>query len=355
MIETDVAIIGAGVAGCIASIALTPGHRVLLIDKQAEPADRIGENLPAVARRILRRLDLLDCFEKQAHLQSQGMKSYWGSEQPRFLDQIRNPDGFGWFLDRRRFEILLRRTASGRGARALCPDRIAFCRYEKKRWHLRTESGKTIGANFVIDAGGRQSPFARQLGIKRQQLDNLIACWTTLPDRGESRLGVISAVDDGWWYSAPIPDNKRIIAFQTDADLVEGATKKSIEGLRCQAQKCLPIAQLFAAADDAGEIQAAATPSIRSANSSRLETVAGEGWAALGDAAISLDPLSSQGMYNAMASAMQLVELLQANYDPAEEYTAQIEKIWRSYRHHQKVYYQQERRWQQTPFWKRRH
>jgi flavin-dependent dehydrogenase len=102
------------------------------------------------------------------------------------------------------------------------------------------------------------------------------------------------------------------------------------------------------------------------ANSTRLEQVAGQQWAALGDAAISLDPLSSQGMFNAMASAMQLKELLVASDSLStpnsskeahfqKTYTQQINAIWDQYLYHKSIFYKAEMRWKGSPFWKRRH
>ena len=34
-----------------------------------------------------------------------------------------------------------------------------------------------------------------------------------------SGLTVVEAVEDGWWYTAPLPDGRRVLAFFTDADL----------------------------------------------------------------------------------------------------------------------------------------
>ncbi len=79
---------------------------------------------------------------------------------------------------------------------------------------------------------------------------------------------------------------------------------------------------------------------------------------ALGDAAISFDPLSSQGMFNAMASAMQLRDLIRQFKNPneiAEVYTAQIHKIWQHYLKHLNIFYLAETRWKTSEFWKRRH
>jgi len=34
-----------------------------------------------------------------------------------------------------------------------------------------------------------------------------------------SRLTAVEAVENGWWYTAPVPDDRRVLAFLTDADL----------------------------------------------------------------------------------------------------------------------------------------
>ncbi|MGJ8675264.1 MAG: FAD-dependent oxidoreductase, partial [Pseudoalteromonas sp.] len=43
--KNSVVIIGAGVAGCIAALALCDSYKVTLIDKSASPEERIGECL----------------------------------------------------------------------------------------------------------------------------------------------------------------------------------------------------------------------------------------------------------------------------------------------------------------------
>jgi len=92
------------------------------------------------------------------------------------------------------------------------------------------------------------------------------------------------------------------------------------------------------------------------ANSSKLTEVSGEHWAAIGDAALSFDPLSSQGMFNAMASAMQLSSLIKDhgfNSVTSTSYQAQTEQIWSHYLNHRNLFYRAETRWD-TPFWTRR-
>ncbi len=76
----------------------------------------------------------------------------------------------------------------------------------------------------------------------------------------------------------------------------------------------------------------------------------------LAPAAISFDPLSSQGIFNAMASAMQLRDLilnrgLKANL--SNIYSVQIDQIWTHYLKHRTLFYNSEKRWK-TAFWTRR-
>ena len=351
----DVAIIGAGVAGCIAAIALAPTHKVVLIDKQAEPPERIGECLPPAARRILQRLDLLAEFNKQPHISSQGMQSYWGSEHMQVTDHIRNPDGFGWHLNRQAFEVFLRESAAQRGVACLWPAKLISSIYKQDHWQIITDTTDRIDARFVIDAGGRQSPFAKQQGMQREHFDKLVACWATLPDKSQNRMGVIASSSIGWWYSAPLPNNTRVIALQTDSDLLDTDIKKDLAIFMQQAMSCPAMAQLLGDLDCSAKSNGTTYHGVTAANSTRLTQVAGQHWAALGDAAISLDPLSAQGMFNAMASAMQLADLIRSEKDIQAEYTRQIEQIWKYYLGHKNAYYCQEIRWRESPFWRRRH
>ncbi|WJG09882.1 NAD(P)/FAD-dependent oxidoreductase [Aliiglaciecola sp. LCG003] len=349
-VTADIAIVGAGVAGCIAAIALAPHFNVLLIDKDAQPPARIGECLPGVALRILKQLNIEEAFTQQTHLVSQGMESYWGSDYKQITDNITNPDGFGWYLNRPEFEVLLRKTALARGVNCMWQTKLIGSESCLQGWQLITDVAAPIRAKFVIDAGGRQSPFVRHRGIVRQQHDKLVSCWLTVPDQTEYRMGVIAASEKGWWYSAPIPGNKRVIAFQTDSDLLPPATRHDLAPLMEHANFCPEIAGLLAdKAADSIEYHGVTT-----ANSSRLVRGAGSNWAALGDSAVSFDPLSSQGMYNGMASAMQLAEILILKGMFDDHYQKQLDNIWHSYLQHKNLFYRAETRWKQREFWQRR-
>lgn len=374
-LETDILIIGGGIAGCIAAISLANTHGVVLIDKLKEPNERIGESLAPAAQRIMKQLDLLEGMEtstianEHLYLKNMGMQSFWGSEKVHIVDHLRNPDGFVQSLNRKAFESYLRASAIKKGVKCIWPAKLQNSNYEGNYWHISAKSGAEntrpenyhIKAKFIIDATGRQAHFAKSLNVKRQSIDTLIACWATMPNYLENTMSTISASENGWWYSAVVPNNKRIMAFQTDADLIDKNSIKELDFFIELAKENKQMAQILEKTKS--ELKFHGTVA---ANSTRLEEIVGQRWATLGDAAISFDPLSSQGMYNAMASAMQLTDLLiEMNFIHSnnaekekqfqEKYTRQIDQIWNSYLQHKKLFYSAEMRWKESSFWKRRH
>ena len=367
-IETDILIIGGGIAGCIAAISLIDTHTVTLIDKLEEPKERIGESLAPAAQRILKELQLLEplhAHQEQLYIQNLGMQSYWGSEQVHIVDHLRNPDGLGISLNRKEFEKFLRKSAVERGVQCIWPAKLQNSSLDNTTWNVGITSDihkvQHIQAKFIIDATGRQSHFARSQGVQRIHHDKLIACWVTVPATEENKMSTITASENGWWYSAVVPHHKRVIAFQTDADLIDRSTFKDVNSFLEFSKSNTQIATLLDRNRDEITFHG-----VVAANSTQLEKVTGQQWAAIGDAAISFDPLSSQGMFNAMANAMQLKELLVmstiVNHPDSiietqfqKMYTQQMEAVWEQYCYHKSTFYKAEMRWRDYPFWKRRH
>jgi flavin-dependent dehydrogenase len=368
--EVDIIIVGGGIAGCIAAISLSATHRVAVIDKLAAPIERIGECLAPAARRILKQLDLLnvlqDAFtQKKMQLQHIGTQSYWGSELCHVVDHLRNPDGFGWHLDRQAFESYLRETTVKRAVDCFWGVSLHHCEYKAAHWKITTQSVdkkmRHFSARFVIDASGRQSHFARKLGVERTHYDKLIAHWAVLTNAEENRMSTVSSDPLGWWYTAPLPNHKRVMAFQTDSDLMTKTALKNADSFIELAKNNKEMAGILL--KNTAAIQYHGTVS---ANSTRLNQVSGTQWVALGDAVMSFDPLSSQGMFNAMASAVQLTDLivktnliLQPNTENNTHfhhtYTKQMNQIWQHYQKHKRIFYGEEKRWSNATFWKRRH
>jgi flavin-dependent dehydrogenase len=87
--------------------------------------------------------------------------------------------------------------------------------------------------------------------------------------------------------------------------------------------------------------------------------VTGERWIAVGDAATTYDPLSSQGIFKALQSGIlasyAICDFFKGTPGGLEKYEALIKQEFDDYLATRADYYGQERRWQASPFWQRRH
>lgn len=357
--QADVLILGAGPAGASAALNLAPDCRVLLLDRLPTPAQRIGESLPPAARRLFADMGLWEEFLGQGHAPCHGNRSLWNGA-PAEQDFLRDPDGHGWHLDRARFESWLRSKAQERGAALLAPATITALSPVAGGWQvlLDTPSGvMQLQTRVVIDAGGRASALARRLGARRQRQDRLVCAWLYGREAGVGAtdgLSHIEAVPSGWWYSAALPDRRRVLALHTDADLPTARQLQQPGWLQTSALATPGLGALLQRvgflADDKVRIAAA--------HSSALQPGAGPGWFAVGDAALSFDPLSSQGLFNALYTGLAAAEAChrQLHGEPtaSADYRQELARIDGAYRQHLGFCYGQESRWPDEAFWRRR-
>jgi flavin-dependent dehydrogenase len=324
----------------------------VLLDRDAAPADRIGETLPAAARRLLGALGLWEGFLSDGHSLCHARRSVWGGGDPITLDAMCDPDGPGWRLDRRRFEGRLRAAAADRGALLLAPANADRVERAGEGW--RIAAGETeIEARLLIDASGRGARPLRAFAGAPVSADRLICAWLHAPLHEEAaEVTYTESAEDGWWYSAPLPDGRRLIAFHTDSDLARGggASFPLVE-------RALAAPDLAAAVADA-DLGKAGPLRLCAAHGARLAGAAGPGWLAIGDAAMSFDPLSSQGLFHALYTGMKggeaAARMLAGEDEAGPAFAASLEPVWEAYEFHRALYYGMERRWPEAPFWRRR-
>jgi flavin-dependent dehydrogenase len=343
----DVVIIGAGPAGSIAARTLArAGRTVAMVAPPASGSRQVGESLPGAARRVLADAGMLEVLERGPHRAHPGNRAAWGSAELHELDSLRDPYGPGVHLDRARFDADMR-AAAGVDEHV---GRLLACVREDGRWRLETD-GSALGGRMLIDASGRRCVVARALGVERQLDAPLVAVvqWFTRAHRDRDERTLIEAVEHGWFYTAPLPDQGRVVCFHALPDIARRALR-DVDFW----------AQLLDASVHVGPLLREAEPLTsrvgREACGATLVQHGGPGWLAIGDAAMSFDPLASQGLFHALTTGLVGARAVHAalDHDPAPglAYGRMLAEVRRRYLAAHRHYYEQERRWFEAPFWR---
>jgi flavin-dependent dehydrogenase len=333
----------------------------VVIERSDFEDTRIGETLPPAIKSLLGKLEVWKRFLRENHSLSFGIHSAWGRPGLYANDFIFNPYGVGWHVDRSRFDAMLAQAAENAGVHVLRRAQlISIQERAGNRWCVEVgAAGKQLEweSQFLIDATGRASTLARKLGASRRTCDHLIGVVAFFTpdsrDCASSHTTLVEAVEEGWWYSAFLPDGRIVVAYMTDADIYAQRSKKSHDFWRNELQETQHTKLRLEGWTPA------TVPRVVSANSSRLDMAAGKNWLAIGDAAMAFDPLSSEGVYKALETGLQGAEAIGDRFSGEAEaflkYTAQLEEYFDRYLAVRAYYYGKERRWLNSPFWKRRH
>ncbi|MBV9772919.1 MAG: FAD-dependent oxidoreductase [Gemmatimonadetes bacterium] len=353
----DVLIAGGGPGGCAAAMTLrahAPGLSVVLAEASEYAGPRIGETLSPAAGRVLDHLGVWEAFRAQGHREAYATAAAWGSPVPYDNDFLFAARGTGWHLDRAAFDALLAREAEARGVTVLRGARVRDARREDGGWRVALAPGGELRARFLVDATGARASLARRCGARSRAVDRLAGFVRFFRDGGGSDpRTLVEAFADGWWYTAPLPGGGRVAACMTDSDLGRGLGAAEPDGWERLLASAPRVGDALHGAGADGSVV------VRAARSRRLEPAAGEGWLAVGDAASTFDPLSSQGVLKALRSgtfAAYAAGDLLAKGDPAgmERYHSFVADEFAGYLRIRARYYAEESRWPERPFWRRR-
>jgi flavin-dependent dehydrogenase len=363
----QVVIVGGGPAGASAGVTLARlGLKPIVLEARPCPELKVGECLPPSAGPILEQLGLKDRLQHDGHLPSFGNRSIWGSATPVERDFIFGTQGHGWLLDRLKFEAALALKAQEAGVDWRYGHRLLACSRRDGRMELAFQSASgnvTLEADFLVDATGRAARIARTFGAQQLRYDRLIGTALLLKaqaGRGiQDSLTLVEAVATGWWYSARLPDDKMMLVYMSDSDLVDQRAREAAGLLALLENTDHTLGRVRNGGVGLGGYSPLGGPRIQQAGSSRLDAVAGDGWVAVGDAAAAFDPLSSYGISSAMGSgfyaASAIVDYLAGSTDALPSYQKLIDDAYAQYLLMHYDYYSLERRWPDELFWQRRH
>tara|TARA_R110001592_G_scaffold126337_1_gene337590 strand:+ start:21152 stop:22249 length:1098 start_codon:yes stop_codon:yes gene_type:complete len=362
-VTSEVAVVGGGVSGAAATIALQrAGVAVSWVAPKPESClDAVGETLAPAANPILKRLGLGDVLISGAHRPSNTTLSSWGSEQLIDRNAILHLEGPGMVLNRNQFDADIRASALSVAA-DYQPASLGSLKTRASKWQLTLTDGTEIFADAVIDATGRKATIGRRF-CDRKRVDQLAAVVAFLR-QGRSfveptQAVLIEAVAAGWWYAALLPDKRLSVGFYTDPDLIEGSPRGDLQAWKSLIEETIYIGRWIADA----EFEIGSPPKLFSAGTTWLNRasgmVDGAPWMAIGDSAAAFDPLSSHGITTALWAGEQagqvIPSLFSGNAFALENYSMAVRTGVMRFLEQRQLMYSIEQRFTEATFWQRRH
>jgi flavin-dependent dehydrogenase len=305
----------------------------------------MSESLPGAAARLLTAagLGLVDGLTEGP---CRGTASAWGTSDLIATDGFTLPYGCSWWIDRARFDAVLRQRCVSRRVSLIHAPLRDLLR-DRTRWVAGLADGSQVRCSWVVDTTGRPAAVARRLGAVRRVGPRLCALQArrTGPQPAPPTRLYLESVPDGWWYVGA-SSSGRVAAVAvvrgTDAGrlVTSGEFTTHLRGTRHLARWTGDVAQW-------------STPRASPAGGAALDHISGDGWVACGDAALAFDPLSSQGLVGALASGLAAADAIgSASVGAAmSDLAARHAEIVSIYEARRRAAYATERRWTARPFW----
>jgi 2-polyprenyl-6-methoxyphenol hydroxylase-like FAD-dependent oxidoreductase len=232
---------------------------------------------------------------------------------------------------------------------------VRSCYLGKSGWNAEIVSPggtRLFQASTLIDAAGRRPWLGRP--SRRRAFDRQVALLGMFEiedgtGAADSRTWV-EAVCSGWWFSASLLDNCLVAAYFTDADLLHAPERNRSALWETLLRGTRLMRDRLRGARPRCDFRVVA------ASSTLADPIATERYVAIGDAACTIDPLSSQGVLYALTSGLEASEALigPSRTQAVQRYARAIEARFHDDLRTRQQFCKSERRWPDSPFWRRR-
>lgn len=344
MKSSKISIIGAGPAGCVAALTLDKlGHEVEVFERDHFPRYRVGESFLPGTMSILNRLGMQERIDAKNYVKKPSATFLWGQDQAPWTFSFSTPKTAPWIFDhaiqvkREDFDQLLLDEVRERGIAVHEGTPVAdvdISATDRVTLTVRQDGAKReVQSDFVIDAGGSNSPLARQLKVRRyDEFYKNFAVWSyfNLEDPFENGLkGTTYSItfEDGWVWMIPVKDDLYSVGLVVDRSKAAQVKEWGPERFyRETLAKATRATKILGDAEMVDEVRIVHDWSYDSSNFSA------DRYFLCGDAACFTDPLFSQGVHLATQSAVSAaaaIDRITRNEDEQEAVHAWYNRTYR--------------------------
>ncbi len=361
--KPDVVIAGAGPAGSTACYLLAGlGFRVLLLEKSEFPRYRIGESLTPSILPVLDFLKLRQTVESAGFLRMPGHTVCWGGPEPRTGYYSPDKSRMGFQVWRESFDTLLLENARGqKRVEVKLGTGVNQVDLERRGVTVHAARQGPIRTRFFVDATGHAGVFARQNLRQRDPYFKTLAVtgyWRDAAAPAGDDFGntLLEAYENGVVWSVPLHNGLRNVTV-----LVDWSQGRRIRELGLRDFYLSEMARLSYVSKFLGAASLPVDPRVSDATLYTARQFAGERFLLLGDAGLFIDPLSSEGVQTAMASALTGAVVINtilsrpaAAASALKFYSDAQNNAYSTHYRQSAEYYDQERRWPDSIFWRKR-
>lgn len=344
IVQAEIAIVGGGPAATVAAIGLQRlGYRVLVITQP-----RPFAALEGISRRVI------DSFRQQ------GMQALVDELPPPSLRQVSwngstSAANVEVLVDRQQLDRLLLDELRQRQIQVL-EARAQKLVADQNSWRINVQGHpqcQQIRADFLIEARGRSAPSAGEERIKGPEMLSLLHYWQG--PAGQLRSAVES-FEHGWAWMAMAADGRRYLQLTVDPRYCPLPAKSELAGF-CQQQ----LLQLRESCPFVEGAQPTDKVQARTSGCVLRQQLMGKRWLCIGDSAMAADPLSGNGIFQAMSSGLAAPAVVNtllrhpSSYAIAAEfYRRRIHGLFYRFARVGRDFYRMEQRWADQPFWRDR-
>ncbi|PHN04154.1 NAD(P)/FAD-dependent oxidoreductase [Flavilitoribacter nigricans] len=321
MIQTDIAILGAGPGGASTALKLSHlGLPCVLIDKADFPRDKVcGDAISGKVTTLLHRLDpaIMARFHGMS-IQSDvwGMRFYApNGKRVEVPFPIKSEAGHapGYVSKRIDFDQFLIDEVRRRPDIQLHLNKeISSFKRQETGWRLQTADGDfTVNCRLLVVADGAHSRFSRTIaGLEKDTAHHAAALRAyyrnvgDLSERGFIELHFIHDITPGYFWIFPLPDGMANVGLGMRSDILAKKGLNLKETLRWIIEKHPTISERFKDAELIGKVHGFGLPL-----GSKPRPISGDHYVLVGDAGHLVDPITGEGIGNACYSGFIAAEL----------------------------------------------